>query len=78
MASARDLAGTVDPAYAADPVGFMGDGGTDEFDPWAGDAGVAPPPGIDERAFRQTDRTILATRRAVFPLHGLDPEDPRD
>ncbi len=78
MASARDLAGTVDPAYAADPVGFMGDGGTAEFDPWAGDAGVAPPPGIDERAFRQTDRTILATRRAVFPLHGLDPEDPRD
>jgi acetoin utilization protein AcuC len=78
MASARDLAGTVDPAYAADPVGLMGDGGTAEFDPWAGDAGVAPPPGIDERAFRQTDRTILATRRAVFPLHGLDPEDPRD
>ncbi len=24
------------------------------------------------------DRTILATRRAVFPLHGLDPFDPRD
>lgn len=78
MAAARELAGTVDPAYAADPIGFMGDGGTSEYAPWAGDAGVAPPPGIDERAFRQTDRTILATRRAVFPLHGLDPEDPRD
>jgi acetoin utilization protein AcuC len=24
------------------------------------------------------DRAILATRRAVFPLHGLDPDDPRD
>ncbi len=24
------------------------------------------------------DRTIMATRRAVFPLHGLDPFDPRD
>lgn len=24
------------------------------------------------------DRAVLATRRAVFPLHGLDPDDPRD
>jgi acetoin utilization protein AcuC len=24
------------------------------------------------------DRAILTTRRAVFPLHGLDPDDPRD
>jgi acetoin utilization protein AcuC len=24
------------------------------------------------------DRSILATRKAVFPLHGLDPHDPRD
>jgi acetoin utilization protein AcuC len=24
------------------------------------------------------DRAVLATRRAVFPLHGLDPHDPRD
>ena len=24
------------------------------------------------------DRAVLATRRAVFPLHGLDPGDPRD
>jgi acetoin utilization protein AcuC len=24
------------------------------------------------------DRAVLATRRAVFPLHGLDPFDPRD
>jgi acetoin utilization protein AcuC len=24
------------------------------------------------------DRAIIATRRAVYPLHGLDPDDPRD
>ncbi|MEV7226328.1 acetoin utilization protein AcuC [Polymorphospora sp. NPDC051019] len=24
------------------------------------------------------DRAVMATRRAVFPLHGLDPHDPRD
>jgi acetoin utilization protein AcuC len=23
-------------------------------------------------------RAVTATRRAVFPLHGLDPDDPRD
>ncbi|NNG96890.1 acetoin utilization protein AcuC [Gordonia araii NBRC 100433] len=78
MRSAHDLASTVDPAYTAEPIGTMGDGGSVAFDPWDGDAGSDPPPGIDERTFRQTDRTILATRRAVFPLHGLDPEDPRD
>jgi acetoin utilization protein AcuC len=26
----------------------------------------------------QVDRAVLDTRRAVFPLHGLDPDDPRD
>jgi len=78
MARARDLAATVDPAYAADPVDLMGDGGIVDYAPWDGDSGADPPPGVEERSFRQTDRTILATRRAVFPLHGLDPEDPRD
>jgi acetoin utilization protein AcuC len=24
------------------------------------------------------DRTIMATRRAVYPFFGLDPHDPRD
>jgi acetoin utilization protein AcuC len=24
------------------------------------------------------DRAVTATRHAVFPLHGLDPNDPRD
>lgn len=26
----------------------------------------------------EVDRAITATRKAVFPLHGLDPDDPRD
>jgi len=42
--------------------------------------GIAP---ADERwepgtAPDPVDRAILATRMAVFPLHGLDPHDPRD
>jgi acetoin utilization protein AcuC len=37
-----------------------------EFRPWSGET------------LSDLDRTILATRRAVFPLHGLDPDDPRD
>jgi acetoin utilization protein AcuC len=30
--------------------------------------------GVAERV----DTAVLDTRRAVFPLHGLDPDDPRD
>jgi acetoin utilization protein AcuC len=26
----------------------------------------------------RVDAAVLDTRRAVFPLHGLDPHDPRD
>lgn len=78
MSGAREVKAAIDQTYAAEPVGEMGDGGDVGYTPWDGDSGVDPPPGIDERAFRQTDRTILATRRAVYPLHGLDPEDPRD
>jgi acetoin utilization protein AcuC len=41
------------------------------------------PQGIAWRAWQPgeggpLDRAIAATRRAVFPLHGLDPDDPRD
>ncbi|HWS31618.1 MAG TPA: acetoin utilization protein AcuC [Actinoplanes sp.] len=36
---------------------------------------VAPWPGTSEDP---VDRAVLATRTAVFPLHGLDPYDPRD
>ncbi|SDT77992.1 acetoin utilization protein AcuC [Actinoplanes derwentensis] len=36
---------------------------------------VSPWPGTSEDPI---DRAVLATRTAVFPLHGLDPHDPRD
>ena len=44
----------------------MTDGTEPAFEPWdgAGETGV--------------DRAIQQTRRAVYPLHGLDPDDPRD
>jgi len=44
----------------------MSDDADVEFEPWAG-AGS-----------EDVDSAILATRRAAFPLHGLDPDDPRD
>jgi acetoin utilization protein AcuC len=37
-----------------------------DFEPWSGEESTG------------VDAAILATRRAVFPLHGLDPDDPRD
>ena len=50
----------------ARPPETMGDGGTPGYAPWQ--------PGQGDRV----DAAVLATRRAVFPLHGLDPFDPRD
>jgi acetoin utilization protein AcuC len=44
----------------------MGDGKDIGFRPWGGTI-------VD-----QVDTAIRDTRRAVFPLHGLDPDDPRD
>jgi acetoin utilization protein AcuC len=44
----------------------MTDGSTGLYEPWQ--------PGGEG----STDRAIAATRAAVFPLHGLDPHDPRD
>ena len=46
---------------------FMGDGAEPGWDPWQPDSEPNP-----------LDRAIASTRRAVFPLHGLDPDDPRD
>lgn len=45
----------------------MTDGAEPSYEPWQ--------PGGDEDP---VDRAILATRKAVFPLYGLDPYDPRD
>ncbi|HQV20059.1 MAG TPA: acetoin utilization protein AcuC, partial [Gordonia sp. (in: high G+C Gram-positive bacteria)] len=75
---AATVATEVHPDYARAPEQSMGDGGNVDYVAWDGDTGQEPPEGISEVAQRQTDRGILATRRAVYPLHGLDPEDPRD
>ncbi|HCS57066.1 MAG TPA: acetoin utilization protein AcuC [Gordonia polyisoprenivorans] len=76
--TATEVAGTIYSEYSATPVGTMSDDGDVGYVAWDGDTGQEAPPGIDESALRQTDRAIMATRKAVFPLHGLDPEDPRD
>jgi acetoin utilization protein AcuC len=47
--------------------GSLTDGGSSHYQPWT--------PGSESDP---VDRAILATRRAVFPLIGLDPYDPRD
>jgi len=46
---------------------FMGDGVEPTWKPWQPSGEPDP-----------LDRAIASTRRAVFPLHGLDPDDPRD
>jgi acetoin utilization protein AcuC len=44
----------------------MSDSQSVDFEPWDGEDGD------------RIDSVIKETRRAVFPLHGLDPDDPRD
>jgi acetoin utilization protein AcuC len=44
------------------------DDGVVDYQPWQ--------PGGDDGD--PVDRAVAATRKAVFPLHGLDPDDPRD
>lgn len=53
-------------APQADPPLTMSDGADTAYRPW-GDGDDDP-----------VDVAIRDTRRAVFPLHGLDPDDPRD
>lgn len=53
-------------APTAELPAAMTDGRSTSFEPWGGAAEVA------------VDSAIRDTRRAVFPLHGLDPDDPRD
>jgi acetoin utilization protein AcuC len=60
----RRLAGERWPSV--EPPRTMTDGTDPVIEHWT--------PGISD----PVDRAILATRRAVFPLHGLDPDDPRD
>jgi acetoin utilization protein AcuC len=44
----------------------MTDGVEPHWTPWDGTADTG------------VDRAILETRRAIFPLHGLDPDSPDD
>jgi acetoin utilization protein AcuC len=53
------------PPHVVLPTSMTDNAATD-FEPWGG--------GVDD----QVDVAIQETRRAVFPLHGLDPDDPRD
>lgn len=48
------------------PPETMSDGGDTAFTPWGGE--------VEKRV----DTAVRDTRRAVFPLLGLDPDDPRD
>lgn len=64
-ASWRELAGRRRPGREVPRS--MTDGAPTEYRPWEP---TDEPDGVD--------RAIAATRREVFPLHGLDPHDPRD
>ncbi|TXG92659.1 acetoin utilization protein AcuC [Rhodococcus rhodnii] len=57
----------------------MSDGGDTAYRAWDGPGGTPETgtPAVD-RALTRVDAAIAATRRAAFPLLGLDPEDPRD
>ncbi|WP_305094809.1 acetoin utilization protein AcuC [Prescottella sp. R16] len=57
----------------------MGEGGDVGYLHWEG-PGTTPETGVAslDRALTRIDASIAATRRATFPLLGLDPEDPRD
>jgi acetoin utilization protein AcuC len=59
------LASHIVPPHVVLPTS-MTDNADTGFQPWGG--------GVDS----QVDLAIRDTRRAVFPLHGLDPDDPRD
>jgi acetoin utilization protein AcuC len=66
-------------APSVDLPDTMGDGGEIDYLPWDGPGGT-PESGIPsvDRALTRIDSAVIATRRACFPLLGLDPEDPRD
>lgn len=58
-------------APRADVPETMSDGGDVTLKRWDG-------PGGGSAVFTRVDMAVLATRRAVFPLLGLDADDPRD
>lgn len=65
------------------PPDLMGDGGDIEYVPWDGSS--ASPPLVatagvsrEERDLARVDSAIADSRNNIYPLLGLDPEDPRD
>ncbi|RVW03516.1 acetoin utilization protein AcuC [Rhodococcus spongiicola] len=66
-------------APSVDPPATMGEGADTSFMRWDGPGGT-PETGVAsmDRALTRIDAAVIATRRATFPLLGLDPEDPRD
>ncbi|ETD32053.1 acetoin utilization protein AcuC [Williamsia sp. D3] len=76
--AATEEAQSLDETLRGDPVNSMSDGGDIDYLPWDGDGGGPLMAGVTDAAQTRTDATIMATRRAVYPLCGLDPEDPRD
>ncbi|WP_420749566.1 acetoin utilization protein AcuC [Rhodococcus sp. O3] len=73
----RERVATIAPGV--DLPTTMGEGGDVSYLKWDGPGGT-PETGIAslDRALTRIDSAIIATRRATFPLLGLDPEDPRD
>lgn len=72
----KALAATVAPSTP--PPDTMTDGGDVDYTPWDGGAGTLTGEPSVEREIARVDSAVLDTRRAVFPLIGLDPDDPRD
>jgi acetoin utilization protein AcuC len=66
-------------APSIDLPSTLSDDGDVDYPPWDGPGGT-PESGVThlDRSLERIDTAIIATRRAVFPLLGLDPEDPRD
>ena len=66
-------------APSIDLPSTMSDDGDVDYAPWDGPGG-SPASGVAtvDRAVERVDTAIIATRRAVYPALGLDPEDPRD
>lgn len=73
----RDRVAGLAPEVAAPET--MSDGSSGDYRPWDGPGGTVET-GVEsvDRALVRLDSAVIATRRATFPLLGLDPEDPRD
>ncbi|MDQ6938064.1 MAG: acetoin utilization protein AcuC, partial [Actinomycetota bacterium] len=77
-----EIAGTpIEPGTAV-PTAWVDDvrrrGGTGELPKTMGEGRSPQPRAWEPGTQTWFDRSVLATRHAVFPLVGLDPDDPRD